>query len=204
MNIVNLFPIEFFEFQNNHIDNQKIIQQLDELNGRVKNATVVSLLTPIHELPEFSELFSWFRECLEEIRVAQQYDCDKFEITTSWANKSLAGRGMHQNYHRHTLSMFSAVYYLTEGSPTIFEDPVIQRTQAQIEILRKNYQPFEQFQATPGKLVVFPSWVYHQTPPHVLNYDRCIISFNCLPTGNLNSLGEPDARCYISIKRPND
>lgn len=204
MNVVNLFPIEFFEFQNNFIDNQKVIKALEGLEGNRRHGSVISFLEPIHTLPEFSELFNWFHLCLEEIRIKLDYDCDRFEITNSWFNTALAARGMHQNYHKHTMSFFSAVYYLTPGSPTVFEDPVIQRVQGQIEVLRKNYHPFASFHAVPGKLLVFPSWVFHQTPPHMEEYNRYIISFNVLPTGNINSGAGGDSKCYISLRKPND
>lgn len=204
MQVVNRFPVQFFEFYNNSIDNDKLIQLLNQQQGRVRHGTVISYLENIHDREEFLEIFNWFRACLETVRDELGYNCDQFEITNSWFNKALANRGMHQNYHRHSMSFFSGVYYLTTGAPTVFEDPMIQRTQAQIEVLRKNYTPFEHSTAVPGKLVIFPSWVYHQTPPHLENYDRYIISFNSLPTGNINTIGGSDAACYLSIKGPND
>jgi uncharacterized protein (TIGR02466 family) len=204
MNIVNLFPVEFFEFKNSSIDNQDIIKKLDQLSGPVKQGSVVSYLNPIHQLEEFKELFSWFDQCLDDVRLKLEYDCDKFEITNSWFNKALAGRGMHQNYHKHVMSLYSAVYYLTPGAPTVFEDPLTQRSQGQIEVIRKNYQPFERFAAEPGKLLIFPSWVYHQAPPHMADFDRYIISFNSLPTGKINYSTGGDAQCFISIKNNND
>lgn len=200
MQTINLFPIEFFEFRNRDINNQQIIKVLDNLKGPIRNGSVLSYVKHVHKEPELSNLFSWFERCLEEIRVRLHYQCDKFEITSSWYNKALANSGMHQNYHKHVLSFFSGVYYLTEGSPTFFEDPVIQRSQGQIEVLRDNYQPFEKINAEPGKLVIFPSWVYHQTPPHIMDNDRYIISFNSLPTGNINPKSTIDSQCYISVK----
>ena len=202
MDVVNLFPVEFFEFTNTEIDNNSIIEKLNKLSGPVRHGSVISYLKPIHKLDEFTDLFLWFGQCLDEIKIKLQYDCDKFEITNSWFNKALAGRGMHQNYHKHVMSFFSAVYYLTPGSPTVFEDPLTQRVQGQIEVLRRNYQPFKHFDAVPGKLVIFPSWMYHQTPPHMLDFDRYIISFNSLPTGKINSIAGGDSQCYISIEEP--
>jgi uncharacterized protein (TIGR02466 family) len=204
MNVVNLFPIEVFEFTNTKIDNANIIEKLNNLSGPVKHGSVISYLNPIHKLEEFKDLFLWFDQCLNEIKIKLQYDCDRFQITNSWFNKSLASRGMHQNYHKHVMSFFSAVYYLTPGSPTIFEDPVNQRVQGQIEVLRNNYLPFEHFEAEPGKLIIFPSWMYHQTRPHMFDFDRYVISFNSLPTGKINSAAGGDSQCYISIEDPND
>ena len=200
MKILNLFPVEFFEFENKKINPIEIKDRLDKINCETLNSSVISYLEPLHKNKDFQDLFLWFNQCLEEIKTQYQYDCDAFEITSSWFNKSLAGQGMYQNYHKHTMSFFSAVYYLSNGSPTVFEDPVFQRSNAQLEVLRKNYRPIEIIEATPGKLIIFPSWVFHQTLPHYDNNDRCVISFNCLPVGNINSVARPDAKCFISIK----
>lgn len=203
MNIIKLFPTDIFEFYNASISTEQVISDLTALPSPLKNSSNISYTHNIHRLEKFKNLFSWFEACLEKIRNHNQYNCEKFEITTSWYNKSVAGKGMHQNYHKHTMSFFSGVYYLTEGSPTVFEDPMYQRTNAQIEVLRHNYQPFEHIRATPGKLILFPSWIYHQSPPHCQDFDRWIISFNSLPTGKIN-IGAHDASCFISIKDLND
>lgn len=203
MNILKLFPTEIFEFKNDSISSSNIISKLSKLESPLRTSTNLSFTKNIHQLEEFSELFIWFENCLEEIRVLNQYKCDRFQITSSWYNKSEAHRGMHQNYHKHTMSFFSGVYYLTEGAPTIFEDPVYQRVNAQIEVVRENYWPFERTDAVPGKLVIFPSWLYHQSPPHVNDFDRWIISFNSLPTGKINE-GLHDASCFISVKANDD
>lgn len=194
------FPTEIFIFKNDFVDNNAIIRKLKQKQSHVKLGTNLSYLNDIHNQEEFKNLTDWFDHCLEEIRTQLNYVCEKIEITRSWYNCAEAGRGQHQNYHKHTMSFYSAVYYLTHGAPTYFEDPVIQRTTAsQIEVLRLHYNPTIAIDAEPGKLVVFPSWMFHQTPPHVENFDRWIISFNTLPTGKINNIGH-DASCYISIK----
>ncbi len=194
------FPTDIFIFKNESIDNHTIISKLKKQKSLIREGTNLSYLNDIHNKSDFLELVNWFDLCLDEIRTTQHYVCDRIEITRSWYNCALAGKGHHQNFHKHTMSFFSAVYYLTNGSPTFFEDPVLQRTSAsQIEVLRHNYNPTLIVDAEPGKLVIFPSWMYHQTPPHVADYDRWIISFNTLPTGNINNIGH-DASCYIKVK----
>ena len=201
MEVINTFPTEMFVFRNNSFDNQKIIHQLEKLNDiQIKKTTNLSMLYDLRTDSNFQELFNWFRSCLEEIRISCEYDCEKIEITNSWFNVALAGYKMYQNYHRHSMSFFSGVYYLTEGSPTVFEDPVIHRTQAQIEVLRKNYQPTVFSDAEPGKLIVFPSWMYHNSRPHLGDKNRYIISFNSLPSGKINYELSNDSKAEIIIK----
>jgi hypothetical protein len=107
---------------------------------------------------------------------------------------------MHQTYHKHTNSFFSGIYYLSEGSPTVFEDPVIPRSMTQLEVLRKDYLPFERTMAIPGSLIIFPSYVFHHSPPHVENFDRHVISFNVLPTGKINSSADADASIILGVE----
>ena len=98
------------------------------------------------------------------------------------------------------MSFYSGVYYLTEGASTVFEDPVIHRTQAQIEVLRKDYNPSEYIIPEPGKLVLFPSWVYHLSQIHLGKNSRYIISFNTMPAGKINYNSAADSKANIEIR----
>jgi uncharacterized protein (TIGR02466 family) len=200
MDIVELFPTQFYVFENPDIDNQQLLSKLEKYGDRVKNGHVISSLHVLHNKSEFADLFSWISSCLESMRVKEKYDCDRFEITNSWFNVSRAESNMAMNYHRHSMSFFSGVYYVTHGAPTVFEDPVIHRTQAQIEVLKHDYRPIKEFFPTPGKLIIFPSWVYHYSLPHVENFDRVIVSFNSLPAGEINFNLANDSKVHIEIK----
>ena len=171
------------------------------LNGtEIKRTTTISILYDLRKEADFKELFDWFDACLEEIRVAQKFDCDKIVITNSWFNVALSGYNMYQNYHKHSMSMFSAVYYMTEGSATIFEDPEVHRTESELEVLRHDFSPWYRSVATPGKLIVFPSWLYHMSEPHILSNDRYIISFNTFPSGRINHNLATDSKITLDIK----
>jgi uncharacterized protein (TIGR02466 family) len=97
------------------------------------------------------------------------------------------------------MSFFSAVYYVTDGSPTVFEDPVKHRTEAQLEVLRHEYAPHHFVEAVPGKLILFPSWLYHSSTPHFGNEDRYVISFNVMPTGAINYNLATDSVANIEV-----
>jgi len=198
MEVVNLFPTEMFVFKNTALDNQKIIQQLEKIdNVEIKKTTTLSMLHDLRSDAEFRDLFVWFEACLEQVRESMQYDCEKIDIVNSWFNVALAGYEMYQNYHRHSMSFFSGIYYLTDGSPTVFEDPVTHRTQAQIEVLRHNYQPTFLSPAEPGKLIIFPSWMYHNSRPHLGNINRYVISFNSFPSGKINYNLATDSKLHV-------
>ncbi len=200
MEILNLFPTELFTFQNTSVDNQKLISYLEKLdNIEIKKSSTLSMIVDLRKHREFDELFAWFDQCLESVRAYMKYDCDSLEISSTWFNVALADYQMYQNVHRHSMSLLSAVYYLSEGSPTEFEDPVIHRTQAQLEVLRFDYQPFYKINPVPGKLVIFPSWMYHSSLPHLGDKHRYIISFNCLPTGKINHNLATDSKATIRI-----
>ena len=200
METLDLFPTQLFVFKNSKFDNPALIDVLKHLdNTEIKKTTTISILYDLRNHPEFAELFAWFHECLEEIRISQTYDCDAFKITNSWFNVALDGHHMYQNYHRHSMSYFSAVYYMSNGAPTVFEDPVIHRTQAQLEVLRTRFNPEFNIDAEAGKLVIFPSWMYHRSLPHLGDNDRYIISFNSLPVGKINHNLATDSRAFIKI-----
>ncbi len=200
MEILELFPTEVFVFKNPNIDNQHLISQLDKLdNIEIKKTSTLSMIVDLRSHPEFKELFAWFDQCLNSVKDYMKYDCDSLEITSTWFNVALAEYRMFQNVHRHSMSMWSAVYYLSEGSPTEFEDPVIHRTQAQLEVLRYDYNPFYKVTAEPGKLVLFPSWMYHSSLPHLGDKNRYIISFNSLPNGKINHNLATDSKATLRI-----
>lgn len=202
MQKIEFFPTTFYTFENAVIDNIEIVSKLQKYLDKIKSGNVISSLHSLHNKEEFSELFQWFDTCLEEIRSKEKYDCERFQITNSWFNVAFAKSGMAINYHRHSMSFLSGIYYLTEGSPTFFEDPVIHRTQAQIEVLRFDYLPNEKIYPKPGKLLIFPSWMYHYAAPHVDNFDRYIISFNTLPSGAINYNIASDSVADIQINNP--
>lgn len=199
MQIDKFFPVEFFTFRNENIDNRDLISKLECVKSPIRQGTCLSMTADIHNLPEFKELFSWIRTCISEMHQHMAYDCDRIEITSSWFNVSMPDMNHYMNYHRHSMSFYSGVYYLTAGSSTVFEDPVIHRTQAQIEVLRKGHSPVEYIEPEPGKLVLFPSWVYHMSQTHIGKESRYIISFNTLPTGKINHSMADDSKAHIEI-----
>lgn len=201
MEVIKLFPVEFFRFTTQQFQHSEIVDYIQSLNISPKVSSNLSFQIPLHRDEKLSELFNWFHACLEQIRTVKKYDCDQFTISSSWYNKSLKKQGMHQTFHKHTNSFFSGIYYMSGGAPTIFEDPVIPRSLTQLEVLQKDYLPVEKTMAIAGSLIIFPSYVFHYSPPHVDDFDRHVISFNVLPTGKINTcIAGSDAAITLSVE----
>ena len=137
----------------------------------------------------YSEIYDWFHQCLEEARVAEGLQCESLKISLSWANWAPPQSGAGHPMHRHNYAYYSAVYYLTEGSPTVFLDPVDIRGLDTLEILqgdRESVPNEKEIVAEPGKLILFPGWLRHCSAPHHQDFNRFTISFNSLPDGAIN------------------
>ena len=107
----------------------------------------------------------------------------------------ISNNGAHHDIHTHGNCSWSAVY-VVDVDPS--QDRVTDTTYHQMNGITRFYSPlFERlggaymdygnaylqnatvdFDPTPGRLLVFPSWLPHQAMPYVGQRDRMIISFN--------------------------
>ena len=144
----------------------------------------------LHKNERFHSLVEWFEECLEEYKVTFALQCDRLDISLMWGNIAPAGSGVGHPRHRHNMSLVSGVFYLTNGVATVFHDPVYPRTMDCMEVISDNLKvrggPIEKIAAEEGKLILFPSWLVHESDRHFFDYDRMTISFNAFPAGNIN------------------
>ena len=202
MSIVNVstysyFPVEVVEYQESEKDYSSIIDLLR--NETFKEHSAFSSIKDLHVDSKYDNVFKFVNECLEDYRTRFKYDCDKLEVSSSWCNYSEPMSGMNHQFHRHSMSFISGVFYFTGGAAIGFEDPVVPRVMNQIEVLRKDYLPFNFIDPAPGKLILFPSWLYHWTKPHQDNFERWNISFNVLPTGRINYNMATDSTAHIEL-----
>jgi uncharacterized protein (TIGR02466 family) len=207
MKTLGLFPVYLHKFENPNprtnevialIENQKPTQRYgnwDEMKIQTTSGT-------LHLNPEFNFLISWFKGCLDEYKNYYELDCDSLDIAVCWANKSAVGDNAAHHTHTHNLSYISAVYYITDGSPTVFFDPTYSKGVDQNEVMWKRNREIErEVHPGPGNLILFPSWLPHCSKPHTENFPRYTMSFNALPTGKVNSgiYGFPMA--HITLNR---
>lgn len=149
-------------------------------------------------------LIEWFHECLEEYRNQYQLYCERLTISQCWFNHAPAGSGLGHPLHRHPMSYVSAVYYLTEGAETAFDDPCTPRVYDSLELnkaakIEAEWGICETIDAEPGKLIIFPSWLRHYSGRQTDNFDRWTISFNAFPDGksNLGPWGIPQLEVKV-------
>lgn len=201
MKQIDLFPVEFFEFRTDDMDNKKLIELCSK--EPFSEHSALSSMDNIHIKSEYNFFFEWVYKCLEELRINRKYDCESIAITSSWCNKYHANSGDMHLPHKHSMSWYSGIYYATDGAPTMFDDPMIQRTSAQLEVGRRDFFPLEPIEAEQGKLILFPGYVFHSTMSHRGPDDRWSIAFNTFPSGKVNyNLGR-DSIAILDVRSEN-
>ena len=128
--------------------------------------------------PLIKELFQMQNEIIEE----EHLDI-KPRLGNMWAN--INPPGGYNNSHIHPNSLFSGVYYIkaqpNSGRLSLMDPrPGVQTTmpmrkQGKIprELWRETY-----YDPVPGRLIMFPSWLWHKVEPNQSNDIRISVSFN--------------------------
>ena len=191
MKVNNLYPVSVFEFDLK-LD-MDVVREIDKLDLVYRGGTgVQNSELNLHKHHRFDELAINFYACLRQVYQHYNHDCKGYKITAMWANKYEPGTA--QEPHRHANSYWSGNFYATEGTPTLFFDPIHDRSQGSLELftlpkitmtgINQNAPIQELIQAVPNKLIIFPSWFWHCTIP--ADDDRYTVSFNALPYGPIN------------------
>ena len=115
---------------------------------------------------------------------------NSIQVTETWGN--VLEKGDDHPVHTHSNHVFSGVFYLTDGNPTVFMDP---RPAADSFALR--YREGAEFfygsrvsaPAVPNTLVIFPSWLGHLVAPNRTEKVRKSISFNIILRGHYGQPG---------------
>ena len=184
----NFFPVKFYSFDNEDLV-QPTLQTLMECERGLFNIpnTVEPTKGDLFEREEFSDVHKWFEQCLNEIKTKEQLQFEgDFKVCMSWGNVSGPDSGGCHQAHRHPFAYLSGIYYLTEGSPTVFQDPLTPRTMNQLEIISGTYENAVAIEPTVGQLLIWPSWMIHWSVPHHGPEPRAVIAWNALPDGGIN------------------
>tara|TARA_B100000886_G_C20336900_1_gene454914 strand:+ start:63 stop:632 length:570 start_codon:yes stop_codon:yes gene_type:complete len=105
-------------------------------------------------------------------------------VNGSWFNKMAEGGKV--NVHHHHGSIVSGALYVdvpNESSPLIFSNP--SRLNRMMEIYPSNFFDYHHEPVAEGKLILFPSWLEHQT--YAQRGGRTVISFNTEHTNAPNT-----------------
>ena len=183
-----LFPVRCFSFKSSPELLKDTYDKVQDLNYRNYNAdSGVGTTDQLHTNPDFYNLHEWFQECIDTLHADNSWTCDRIIVNKSWANRSDAQSGHHHSPHRHPMSFLSAVYYITEGAPTVFIDPLHQREWAQLQVDGGPITDATQYvHPKPGGLFIFPSYMIHSSEPNLMTENRFTISFNTFPNGSVN------------------
>jgi len=194
---IQLFPVLVRKYQIPNYEelNANLIQAFPTFPAMQANLPegVITSRPDLHkaEIDPVKTIVQHFNDALEDYRLAYQLCCDRLEITLCWFNHAPAGSGFGHPLHRHPMSYVSAVYYLTEGAPTIFDDPCTPRTYDTLDVWREDLMAAdlginEKIDAVPGQLIIFPAWLRHFSGRQMEQFDRWSMSFNAMPAGRVN------------------
>jgi len=142
------------------------------------------------KIEESKFIRNFFNECLEEVRKDLKLMCPELKATSIWANKSHK-RNWHHG-HIHPNSWASGIFYLTpSGSTTWMSRDHFWKTDSStgsvLDILmKKGANQIYRCKSEPGKLVIFPSHLWHSVNEHDTNNPRYTISFNSFPSGTMS------------------
>ena len=144
----------------------------------------------LHKNPKFKRLTNRTHKLLAGISENLGYDSNtRLEITTMWSIANPPGSS--NRAHVHPGALWSGVYYVQapEGAGQIdFTDPrtvQIMNSPTFIPNKRRKTECWSKVKVkpVPGKILFFPSWLYHSVDPNLAEGDgpeseRIIISFN--------------------------
>jgi uncharacterized protein (TIGR02466 family) len=178
---LDLFPTPVTKYDLSFLDLDKIfkiIKQVDVKPHGLIGASDSSygLYLSILYDDQLSFLKKELDNCLQEYR--QRVGLQDVEIANSWFNNMATGTST--QLHRHEGSVISGAFYLKiddKSVPLRFKSPV--HPYKMLDIFKKPTKygcPFFELTPISGQLVLFPSWLEHETAPEC--GERVVISFN--------------------------
>lgn len=201
MNKENILGIPIYRFYYSKEKMKKVKDEVFKLNW-IKNPqnwmwSETKEGKNLHDLPQFNELFSWFYECLDEVKSDLKLTCDSLKIVSSWANLNQKGDYFHD--HIHPNAFMSSNYYVCggEGTHTVWhvKNPYFENNIFPVDDpFLYHYEPTE-----PGKFIVFPSHIYHYSSVNNLETKRVTIAANVFPEGTISYGSGSVSKMKISI-----
>jgi uncharacterized protein (TIGR02466 family) len=183
---------EFFLEDNTLI--QKILTDIKNIQYENNQGNLIST-----EMYYNEELFSWFDQCINQVKNIYYKDSITLEIIAAWVNKTSSDMGNH-HVHLHPNSIVSGCFYLTSHTSGDIEFlstcPWTNhfKTYSAMNIehklfLDKNSNILKtKILPEIGKLILFPSNLVHQVLPlRPDEEDRYSIAFNTFSSGTFSS-----------------
>ena len=111
------------------------------------------------------------------------------QIATSWGYTTTKNN-KENNFHYHTNSLISGVFYLTGGAPLTFKSDIEKNLTFNTPINSQFQYDLNHFQINPkrGLLILFPSFLGHGVGQNKENIERISIAFNIIPKGEFGTI----------------
>ena len=185
MNMHHLFPtpVGFFELGRELTDEELFFVR--ELETRPNMGNTTSTNNFVLRDPVMTGLRSWIEDCVSEYFKATanpKHDVS-LRVTQSWCNYSEPGQFHHK--HAHPNSYVSGVFYVQTNPDDriyFYRDGYQQIKFPPLEWNQYNSESWW-FDATTGKLILFPSSAQHMVPQVQGEETRISLSFNTFPVG---------------------
>ncbi len=198
--ILNLFSTPVLEAELPEIDNNSLAQEINNVFDHMPVSRVLSdewrnnLETPgknpkgystfndrsaeLLDNPKFDYFFNTITDVFNGFFL-QLGSTSSWQFENSWA--SVYPKGAYVDRHNHGTAHWSGVYYVSVPDPEAvirFDDPKEYSLNHEPHNCKFRGRVQYIFYPTPGKLLLWPGYLYHSSIPNNCDQDRMIISFN--------------------------
>jgi uncharacterized protein (TIGR02466 family) len=196
MKQIEVLPQIIYEFQADPkitslalelLKKEELIQQGNAEGYKVSGMTEDARL---NLRPEYADIMDWIHECLDEVRLIKNLQCERLQITQSWGVTTTYNT--HQYKHYHTNSYISGVFYLTNSptGTTLYHNSIWEQENPPLMTVRhlaESRDLTHKVRAKAGTLVLFPSALQHEVRPSKDFGDRYTLVINAFPSGKIGN-----------------
>ena len=175
------------QLDNNFLANEIVAWSKKNSGVKKTNVNGWHSETNMHELPQFKPLVDELFKMQHQVFKEEWLDREP-RLGNMWANINY--QGGYNKPHIHPNSLFSGVYYVhaqPNSGKLICNDP---RPGIQTVMpVRKSGQPPKHLwrethlDPKPGRIIMFPAWLWHSVEPNQSNDIRISVSFNFIQDG---------------------
>ena len=137
----------------------------------------------LHRRDRFGEFLPFVEACVGEVVALQSWDLSQVTpvLVDFWV--VVNGTGASNTVHNHANCYLSGVYYVQtpEGCGDLFFlDPRAAPVMMTLPLTHLVPSAFQRvvYRPRPGRLLLFPSWLYHGVEPNQNGQERIALSFN--------------------------
>ena len=174
------------------LDNQQLANDIVAWSKQDKGVKKTNMngwhsQTNMHEMPQFKLLVDELFKMQHEVYKSEWLDRGP-KLGNMWANINYSGG--YNKPHIHPNSLFSGVYYIKTPlncGKIVFNDPrpVVQCNMPTRQRGKPPPHLWREVSIDPkvGRIIMFPSWLWHSVEPNQSNDMRISVSFNFLQNG---------------------